>query len=105
MTAQDFLCKAPPNLGGELHLPLFRPQVWEILFALDANELENVSVQHQMKFLRGTGPGFGVRLGIVDRGLQFQVSEIRTPKPLSDAKSLGRRMALLCVEPRLVVKP
>src|SRR5438105_2609593 len=78
-------------------------QVRQILFALDADEFENVGVQHQMKFLRGAGPRFCVGLGIVDCGLHLEVSKIRTPKALCDAKRFGRRMALLSVKPSLVV--
>src|SRR5437667_11494794 len=57
-----------------------------------------------MKFLRGAGPRFGIRLWIVDGSLHFQMPKIRASKALCDVEGVACRMSLLRVEPGLVVK-
>ena len=59
-----------------------------------ANELEQVSIQHQTNFF-SDGPWFCIGLRVIDRDLDFHRSEVLAPVPFGDMQGLGRGFASL----------
>src|SRR5579863_6199959 len=83
---------------------LLSHHVRDVLFIFIADKFENLGPKLQMHSLRRGGPGLGVGFGVVDGRPHFHVSKVGAPPALRYMQSLGSRVALLRVQPSLVVE-